>query len=570
MPKLTPICDRRAQERRTGARSGAAWLSQAKLEALIHVDAFRLSPRAYVSGLWWRLLGKRLRARSRLSPLLGRSRHAYAVWLARRCARAAYGAVVGAQPANHGNFSALPTLTVVVEAGVDKVALARTLASLDNPQAAIVIEGAVGSAARRSSFEQVAVTLGKGGGWLLPISAGDTLAPNAQRRYAHVSMEVKGFVVYADDDVCDVSGQRCAPHFKPDWNPELFRHHNYLSGASIVWVDQDALLAVIDLPDWIDSLTLKVLRGSNGEWAPHHLPAILHHRAKRPSPTTPAAVKLPARAQMPKVSVIIPTRNGTQLLRTCLEGLAQTDYPEMEIVIVDNDSDDPTTLDLLSKLELPRHKILRHPGPFNYSAINNAAVRQTSSPFLCFLNNDIEILDPNWLSILVAQARRDDVGAVGPMLVYPDGSVQHAGVVLGVGGGAAHAHRDVRPEEHGYFCRHALPQFVSAVTGACLVVQRARFKLAGGFDEENFPVAFNDVDLCLKLAKLGYAALYEPRTRLIHHESKSRGHDRDPIGARRLAGELAALKAIWHTDQKPDPYHHPSLSPYSEQFVVDL
>ena len=538
--------------------------------ALIHVDAFLLSPRSYISGLWWRLLGKRLRARSRLSPLLGRSRHAYAAWMVRNCASTAFDAVARASAVIHDTSSNIPSITVVVEAGLDLVALEKTLASLDDPKTAILIEGAVGSASRRSSFEQVAIGLGKEGGWLLPIKAGDTLALNAQQHYTQALLEAKGAVIYADDDACNVLGQRHTPHFKPDWNPELFRHHDYLSGASILHVGHEALMAVVEIPDWIETLTLKVLSEAEGEWAPLHLPAILHHRAKRPSPITPATKKLPARAQMPRVSVIIPTRNGTQLLRTCLKGLAQTNYPEMEIVIVDNDSDDPTTLELLSKLDGPPYKILRHPGAFNYSAINNAAVRQSTSPFLCFLNNDIEILDPHWLSILVAQAGRDDVGPVGPMLVYPDGSVQHAGVVLGVGGGAAHAHRDIRPEEQGYFRRHALPQFVSAVTGACLVVRRDRFEAAGGFDEENFPVAFNDVDLCLKLGKLGYTALYEPRTRLIHHESKSRGHDRDPVGARRLASELAALKAIWHTDQKADPYHHPSLSPYSEQFVVNL
>lgn len=464
----------------------------------------------------------------------------------------------------------MPRLTVVVDAGADAPALAVTLASLEAPEATILLEGAVGSAARRASFALVAARIERDGGWLLPMTAGDALAPGAQRRYARVAARALGRVVYADDDERNPAGQRSAPHFKPSWNPELFRYHDYLSGASIIQTDREALMAAVDDPDWIARLTHEALRGAVGERAPHHVPSILHHRGERPLPTTLAAPDLPERTQMPSVSVIIPTRNGTELLRTCLEGLARTDYPALEIIIVDNDSDDPATLELLASLDAPRYKVVRHAGPFNYSAINNAAVRHVGSPFLCFLNNDIEILDPEWLAILMTQAAREDVGAVGPMLLYPDGRVQHAGVVLGVGGGAAHAHRDLRPDEQGYFRRHALPQFVSAVTGACLVVRRDRFEAAGGFDEENFPVAFNDVDLCLKLARLGHTALYEPRARLVHHESKSRGHDRDPIGARRLAGELAALKAIWHTDLRLDPYHHPSLSPYSEQFVVDL
>ena len=511
-----------------------------------------------------------MRARSRLSPLLGRSPHAYAAWLARGGESAFSDFDAEELLAIPTKPRTLPGLTVVVDAGSDALALAVTLASLEAPEAAVLIDGAVGSAARRASFALAAARIEQDGGWLLPMAAGDALAPGAQRRYVGVAGKALGRVVYADDDEQDTAGRRSAPHFKPGWNPELFRHHDYLSGASIIQTDHKVLMAAVDDPDWIARLTHEALRGAVGERIPLHVPAILHHRAKRPRPATSAAPNLPERAQMPAVSLIIPTRNRTELLRTCLEGLARTDYPAMEIIIVDNDSDDPSTLELLASLVAPRHKVVRHAGPFNYSAINNAAVRHVRSPFLCFLNNDIEILDPDWLAILVEQARREDVGAVGPMLLYPDGRVQHAGVVLGVGGGAAHAHRDLRPEEQGYFRRHALPQFVSAVTGACLVVRRDRFDAAGGFDEENFPVAFNDVDLCLKLSRLGYAALYEPRTRLVHHESKSRGYDRDPVGARRLAGELAALKAIWHTDQRPDPYHHPSLSPYSEQFVVDL
>ena len=189
---------------------------------------------------------------------------------------------------------------------------------------------------------------------------------------------------------------------------------------------------------------------------------------------------------------------------------------------------------------------------------------------LCLLNNDIEVMAPDWLEIMATQALRTDVGAVGAQLLYPDGRIQHAGVVIGVGNAAGHAHRFVHPSDKGYFRRHALPQFTSAVTAACLVVARDRFLAVGGLDERNFVVAYNDVDLCLRLNQRGWQSLYEPRAVLVHHESVSRGHDLDPVGATRFANELAALKRIWHTDQIVDPYHHPQLSRAAEQFSIAL
>jgi GT2 family glycosyltransferase len=240
------------------------------------------------------------------------------------------------------------------------------------------------------------------------------------------------------------------------------------------------------------------------------------------------------------------------------------------VIVVDNDSDDPATLAYLASLEPARVRVLRHPGTFNYSAINNRAAAEARGRLLCLLNNDIEVTTPDWLAIMATQALRDDVGAVGAQLLYPDGRIQHAGVVIGVGNAAGHAHRFLRPGDKGYFRRHAFPQFTSAVTGACLVVARDRFLAVKGLDERNFAVAFNDVDLCLRLNQRGWQSLYEPRAVLIHHESVSRGLDLDPVGAARFAGELAALKSIWKTDEIVDRFHHPQLSRASEQFSVAI
>jgi len=180
------------------------------------------------------------------------------------------------------------------------------------------------------------------------------------------------------------------------------------------------------------------------------------------------------------------------------------------------------------------------------------------------------MMEPHWLATMVTQALRLEVGAVGAGLLYPDGRIQHAGVVIGVGNAAGHAHRFLRPDEEGYFHRHNLPQFTMAVTGACLVVERDKFLAVGGLNERDFPVAFNDVDLCLRLNQRGWQSLYEPRATLIHHESVSRGLDQDSVGAARFASELAALKRIWKTDEVFDPYHHPQLSRASEQYAVAL
>lgn len=272
----------------------------------------------------------------------------------------------------------------------------------------------------------------------------------------------------------------------------------------------------------------------------------------------------------PPVTAIIPTRDRRELLKTCMEGLGRTNYPHLEVIIVDNGSRQPDAIEYLEALERSGAAVLRVPGPFNYSALNNAAVRHARGEILCFLNNDVEFTDPDWLTLLVQHAVKRDIGAVGARLLYPDGTIQHAGVFTGIGGGAGHAHRFQRADEPGYFERARLPQRVSAVTGACMVVAKDKFLAVGGFDEARFPVAFNDVDLCLKLNDRGWQSFYEPRSTLIHHESKSRGNDRSKMNRARFSAELAALKRVWNTDKRRDPYHHPNLSPFCEQFLVGV
>lgn len=521
------------------------------LKLTIHLAAACRSPGAYMMVTWWRLWGKRVRARALLGSLVAASHRAYDLWLHSE------GPPGETNNVNDNSIS----LVALVQAGSDPSQLNDTLRSLADEGIPSLVAAAQAPAIWAGIGEQIDWNARP---WLMYLNAGDVLAPGAARAYRSVAARSLGRVVYADDDLLDHVGKRTAPHFKPNWNPELFHHFDYLTGACIIRADvQD--MSYLNGPNWPQQLVLAATR----ERMPVHIPHVLHHRRSRPRPRVPAALEAVA-GPMPPVTLIVPTRNGRDLLQTCLEGLQRTAYTDVEIIIVDNDSDDPATLSYLSGLDPTRQRVLRCPGPFNFSAINNQAVNQARGELLCLLNNDIEVIERDWLRTMAIQALRDDVGAVGAQLLYPDGRIQHAGVVLGIGGGAAHAHRLLHPSDEGYFQRHALPQFVSAVTAACLVVQRTKFLAVGGFDERNFAVAFNDVDLCLRLNRKGWQSLYEPRAQLIHHESVSRGFDRDAAGSRRLAGELAALKRLWNTGEAIDPFHHPQLSRFSEHFVVSI
>lgn len=514
----------------------------------LHLDALRIGPATYLKAVWWWLLGKRLRSRLTLAPLLGRSPRAYAIWQARE--------TLPPVPA-----STAPVITALLTHGEDDdegKGEDLTRASLLQEGIAVLRPG------------QLQVT---GEGWLLPIRIGDVLAPGAGNIYraAAASVSPDVHVIYADDDLSNENGDRVSPHFKPDWNAELYRHFDYLTGACIVRVDAGSI-AGVPAKSLARALVDKALITSAPARA-LHLPHILHHRQRRPLPRRPAASVLSARqrAALPPISVIVPTRNRVDLLQPCLEGVASTDYPSpIEILVIDNGSDDPATLDYLSTLDPAFARVLSMPGPFNFAALNNEAATQASGELLCLLNNDIEITEPDWLTTMAHQAIRDGVGAVGAQLLYPDGRIQHAGVVTGIGGAACHAHRLLWPDDEGYFHRHALPQFTTAVTAACMVMKRERFLAVDGFDAEKFRVAFNDVDLCLKLNARGWQSLYEPRATLVHHESVSRGLDRDPAGAARLSKELEALNEKWSTSTMRDPFHHPALSRFSERFVIEV
>ena len=523
------------------------------LTASVHFDAFRTEPRAYLTATKWRIKRKRVRARGQFARLLALSPRAYMLWSMREDRG-------GREPSP--SCSDKPIVVLIKRrANTSAADMAVTITSVERENLAVFD---VGSAATPTLADVAKAIDWITNPWLLAIRPGDRIAPGAAAAYRNMMNGDTLHLIYADDDIVE-GERRKSPYFKSDWNKELFRHWDYLTGSCIFRTTRAELEAVNARQDWDRALVAQAA----GQGEPLHLRQMLHHRRKRPVqhlPVQPLAIA----TDLPSLSIIVPTRNRVDLLRTCLDGVAAVAYPEVEVIVMDNDSDDPETLAYMATLDPVRHRIIRHSGPFNYSAINNRGVDLARGHLLCLLNNDIEMTDTHWLATLATQALRPEVGAVGARLLYPDGRIQHAGVVIGVGNAAGHAHRFLRLDEEGYFHRHSLPQFTMAVTAACLVVERDKFMAVDGLNERDFAVAFNDVDFCLRLNKRGWQSLYEPRATLIHHESVSRGLDKDPVSAARFAGELAALKRLWKTDEIYDPYHHPQLSRASEQFAVAL
>ena len=264
---------------------------------------------------------------------------------------------------------------------------------------------------------------------------------------------------------------------------------------------------------------------------------------------------------MSGVSIIVPTRDRVDLLRQCVESvLDRTEYPGYELVVVDNGSTDARALEYLAALRgRERVQVLRYDAPFNFSAINNWAAARCGGELLCLLNNDIEVVDGDWLAEMVALACRPGTGAVGAMLWYPDGSIQHAGVVLGLGGVANHAYCHQPRGIPGHGARALVAQELSAVTAACMVVRRAVFEQVGGLDER-LQVAFNDIDFCLRLRAAGYRNAWTPFARLYHHESATRGAEDTPEKIARFQREVALMRERWAELLDRDPAYNPNLS----------
>ncbi len=446
------------------------------------------------------------------------------------------------------------------------------------------------------------------GDWVALLDHDDLLAPHAlQEMVAAALAHPQWRLLYSDEDKIDAEGRRFDPYFKPDFNYRLLLGQNYVGHLLMCRAD---LLREIGgfrtgydgSQDW--DLVLRCVERLRREEI-GHVPQVLYHwRAHVGSTAADPTVKsyateaarravqahLQRRGQEaeveevapgcmrvrralpsvpPQVTLIVPTRDRVDLLRPCVEGLLHaTDYPALELLVVDNGSVEVRTRDYLAAIARdPRVRVLRFDAPFNYSAINNFAARHASGSVLGLVNNDILVIEPGWLQEMVAEVLSPEVGAVGARLLYPDGRLQHAGVVLGIGGVAAHPWCGWPEETLGQMGRLQVAQELSAVTAACLLVRREVFEQVGGLDEA-LAVAYNDVDFCLRVRAAGYHNVWTPYARLVHAESATRGDDLRPDKRARLQREADFIRQRWGALLDDDPAYNPNLSLDSEAFAL--
>lgn len=443
----------------------------------------------------------------------------------------------------------------------------------------------------------------------------DELAPHALAEIVLALAARPGLeFIYTDEDKIDDQGRRFDPYFKPDWNPDLLLGQNYTCHLSVFRTERLRTIGGFRAgyegsQDW--DLTLRATTGLEAARI-HHIPRVLYHWRAIPGSTALIIdqksdypfiaaqkalrdhlartgvtaelvavsgrhwrVQRPLPAAPPKVSIIIPTRNAEHLLRLSVGSvLAKTAYPDFEVIVVNNRSDDPATLAHFAELRAAGVRVLDHDAPFNFSAINNFAAREARGELLAFLNNDLEVISPDWLAEMAAQALRPEIGAVGAMLYYPNDTVQHAGVVLGLTGPAlrdgvaGHAFKCAPRGSAGQRNRLRLVQNYSAVTAACLVVRRATFEAVGGFNEADLAVAFNDIDFCLRVRAAGLHNLWTPFAEFYHHESATRGAEDSPEKIARFQRETAYMRHRWGDLLDHDPAYNPNLSLQHEDFSL--
>ena len=456
------------------------------------------------------------------------------------------------------------------------------LASRDSRIKVFKLEGSRGiSAALNRGIEHAR------GEWIGFLDHDDLLEPDALFQTAKLLQQIPDAdLIYSDEDKLTEAGFD-APLFKPDWSPDFFLSCNYL--CHFITVRRELLLRVGGFRSEFDSaqdydLLFRVIEQTDRI---HHIPRVLYHWRRSGSSSAispwqkPGQLEAARRAidehlqrkgmrghvaidwrthaywvrreltEAKKISIIIPAGDRIEMLSRCIESITtKTNYPNYELVVVGQDNQSEEARSYFNR---SKHRLLHYDGPFNDSAIKNFAVEQTKSPWLLFLDNDLKVIDGEWLSAMAEHIQRPEVGAVGARLLWPNDTVQHAGIVLGVGGVAEHAFRGFPAEDPGVFKQLQVTRNYSCVTGACLLTRRDVFIEVGGFDEERLPMTFNDVDLCLKMRRAGYLIVYTPFAKLYRHESA--GHPR--LAELREAG---VMRERWPELLQRDPYYNPNLS----------
>ncbi|AEE14040.1 glycosyl transferase family 2 [Thermodesulfobium narugense DSM 14796] len=434
-----------------------------------------------------------------------------------------------------------------------------------------------------------------------------TLAPFALFEVVKAINENKDAdFIYSDEDKISEDGkERFDAHFKPDFAPDTLRSYNYICHLSVIKKEILDLVGYFrDGFDGSQDYDL-ILRCTEKTKKIIHIPKILYHwRVSQNSVAGNSNAKLYAYESAkkalkehlervnikgnvidgkflgsykinykilgnPKISIIIPNKDHKEELERCISSIfSKSTYKNYEIIIVENHSKEKEIFEYYEYLRDNYNNVvlLEYKDEFNYSAVNNFAVKYTRGDILLFLNNDTEIINENWLEEMLQYAQRKDVGAVGAKLYYPDNTIQHGGVIVGVGGIAGHAHRFFPKDSPGYFGRLSIVQNFSAVTGACLMMRKDVFVEVGGFDDE-YPLAVSDVDICLKVRKKGYLVVWTPYAELYHYESKTRGYEDTPEKQERFKREINLFKSKWGDIlEKGDPYYNPNLTLDREDF----
>jgi len=417
-------------------------------------------------------------------------------------------------------------------------------------------------------------------------------------------------VLYSDEDKIDASGHVSEPAMKPDWNNRLMLGVNYV--CHLLMVRRDVLEKVGPLRSGYDGAQDHDLILRLSEAVPEtdilHVPEILYHWRMTANSTASGisaktyAVDAGAQAvrdhlertgrpaevravndmtlydvrftlqREPTVTIIIPFKDQIATTRRCTEALEKrTAYRNWNVILVDNWSTSPESAKFAAAIGRKKNmRVLRIEEPFNYSRLNNLAAQATDADYLMFMNNDLFVTNDDWLSAILGEAESDPkVGAVGGRFSYPNGTVQHAGVVLGLGGVAGHVHVGLPSGDGGYAGRASFAQELSAVTAAGMMVRRGAFEAVGGFDEAELQVAFNDIDLCLKLRRAGYRVIYTPAFQAEHHESLSRGDDERPFQEARFFHEIEVMRERWGKTLLQDPFYSPHFS-LEKQAYFDL